>query len=50
MVTKSGALEIALAMDAGKVIAGDIDLVLLWWLRKGGEAQRVKASYLYPSV
>ena len=50
MVSKTGALAIAAAMHTQKVIPGYIDLILLWWLRKDGEAQRVQASYLYPSV
>ena len=50
MVTKSGASAIALAMEAGVVERGHIDLKLMQWLRKEGVATAAKAGYITPSV
>ena len=50
MLTKTGAMAVHDAMTSGRVPRGDIDLVLLPWLREENVARTVGACYIYPSL
>ena len=49
-VSKKGGEVIKEAFDAGKVPRGHIDLKLAEWLRRGEEAYRARACWIYPAV
>ena len=50
MLTTKGAMAVHDAMTSGQVPRGDIDLVLLPWLREETVARTVGACYRYPSL
>ena len=50
MMSRDGAVTIGRAMEEGKVDRGHVGIMLRNWLRAGGEAEKAKACYVYPSV